>query len=80
MQANQKDLEIATERLSEYLERDVTTDELSNIKQKVQDKAKYEIKLNFIIDVVSVKWVLHILCTFNDISYIIFAQVLRKQV
>ncbi|RDD37461.1 E3 ubiquitin-protein ligase arih1 [Trichoplax sp. H2] len=40
-EANQKDLEMATERLSEYLERDVTTDELSNIKQKVQDKAKY---------------------------------------
>jgi hypothetical protein len=33
-----KDLEIATEQLSEYLERDITSDMLQDIKQKVQDK------------------------------------------
>ena len=37
-QDNQKDLEIATEQLSEYLERDITSDMLQDIKQKVQDK------------------------------------------
>jgi len=36
-QDNQKDLENATEQLSEYLERDITTD-VTEIKQKVQDK------------------------------------------
>ena len=38
---NQKDLEIATEHLSEYLERDINSDEITAvqaIKQKVQDK------------------------------------------
>ena len=35
---NQKDLEGATEKLSEYLEREITKDNMSVIKQKVQDK------------------------------------------
>ncbi|KAL5003908.1 hypothetical protein ScPMuIL_017364 [Solemya velum] len=38
---NQKDLEIATEQLSEYLERDITSEMLQDIKQKVQDKYRY---------------------------------------
>lgn len=38
---NQRDLEMATETLSEYLERDITKDSLSNIKIFVQDKTKY---------------------------------------
>jgi len=38
---NQKDLETATEQLSEYLERDITSDMLVDIKQKVQDKYRY---------------------------------------
>ncbi|KAK2154253.1 hypothetical protein LSH36_273g03080 [Paralvinella palmiformis] len=38
---NQKDLENATEQLSEYLERDITDDMLVDIKQKVQDKYRY---------------------------------------
>lgn len=38
---NQKDLENATEQLSEYLERDITSDMLCEIKQKVQDKSRY---------------------------------------
>ena len=37
-QDNQKDLENATEQLSEYLERDISSDMLQDIKQKVQDK------------------------------------------
>ena len=40
-QENQKDLENATETLSEYLERDITSDALAEIKQKVQDKSRY---------------------------------------
>lgn len=32
---NQKDLESATEKLSEYLERDITSENLADIKQKV---------------------------------------------
>ena len=35
---NQKDLESATEKLSEYLERDITSENLADIKQKDQDK------------------------------------------
>jgi len=35
---NQKDLESATEKLSEFLERDITSQNLADIKQKVQDK------------------------------------------
>lgn len=35
---NQRDLETATEKLSEYLERDITSENLADIKQKVQDK------------------------------------------
>lgn len=37
-QDNQRDLESATEMLSEYLERDITQENLMDIKQKVQDK------------------------------------------
>jgi len=40
-QDNQKDLENATEQLSEYLERDITSDMLADIKQKVQDKCRF---------------------------------------
>lgn len=40
---NQKDLESATETLSEYLERDITSENLADIKQKVQDKYRYTI-------------------------------------
>jgi len=38
---NQRDLESATEKLSEYLERDIPADNLADIKQKVQDKYRY---------------------------------------
>lgn len=38
---NQRDLESATETLSEYLERDITSDNIKDIKQKVQDKYRY---------------------------------------
>ncbi|RZF37256.1 hypothetical protein LSTR_LSTR008228 [Laodelphax striatellus] len=38
---NQKDLESATEKLSEYLEREITSENLADIKQKVQDKYRY---------------------------------------
>lgn len=38
---NQRDLESATEILSEYLERDITSENLADIKQKVQDKYRY---------------------------------------
>jgi len=38
---NQRDLESATEKLSEYLERDITKENLIDIKQKVQDKYRY---------------------------------------
>lgn len=38
---NQKDLETATEKLSEYLERDITSENLADIKQQVQDKYRY---------------------------------------
>ncbi|XP_054707104.1 E3 ubiquitin-protein ligase arih1-like [Uloborus diversus] len=38
---NQSDLETATEQLSEYLERDITQENLLAIKQKVQDKYRY---------------------------------------
>lgn len=40
-QDNQKDLESATETLSEYLERDITSENLADIKQKVQDKYRF---------------------------------------
>lgn len=40
LQDNQRDLEMATEFLSEYLERDITKDTLSNMKTMVQDKTK----------------------------------------
>jgi hypothetical protein len=41
LQDNQKDLESATETLSEYLERDITQENMADIKQKVQDKYRY---------------------------------------
>ena len=37
---NQRDLEMATEMLSEYLERDITHSTINDIKTFVQDKAK----------------------------------------
>ena len=42
-QDNQKDVEMATETLSEYLERDISSENLGCIKQKVQDKYRYTI-------------------------------------
>lgn len=48
---NQKDLENATEQLSEFLERDITCDMLNDIKQKVQDKYRYcESRRNVLLD------------------------------
>ncbi|CAG0919057.1 unnamed protein product [Notodromas monacha] len=38
---NQKDLENATEELSAYLERDIAKENLTEIKQNVQDKSRY---------------------------------------
>lgn len=38
---NQKDLEMATERLSEYLEREASGSSLVEMRQKVQDLSKY---------------------------------------
>ncbi|PAV90167.1 hypothetical protein WR25_02617 [Diploscapter pachys] len=38
---NQKDLEMATEQLSEFLERDLENENLVTLKQKVQDKCRY---------------------------------------
>lgn len=37
---NQRDLEMATETLSEYLERDITSSTISDMKIFVQDKTK----------------------------------------
>lgn len=37
---NQRDLEMATETLSGYLERDVTSDSITHVKNFVQDKSK----------------------------------------
>lgn len=37
---NQRDLSKATEELSEYLERDITKDNVDDIKQKVLNKSK----------------------------------------
>lgn len=42
-QDNQKDLETATEQLSEYLERDISAENLVDIKQKVQDKYRWQL-------------------------------------
>ena len=38
---NQRDLEMATEMLSEYLERDITSSTINDMKIYVQDKTKY---------------------------------------
>jgi len=38
---NQQDLELATEQLSEFLERDLDAENLVTLKQKVQDKYRY---------------------------------------
>lgn len=40
-QDNQKDLETATETLSEYLEREISAENVVDIKQKVQDKYRW---------------------------------------
>ncbi|EGT55876.1 hypothetical protein CAEBREN_30176 [Caenorhabditis brenneri] len=40
-ESNQKDLEMATETLSGYLEQDLQTEDLSKLKQNVQDKCAY---------------------------------------
>jgi len=40
-EGNQADVEKATETLSEYLERDIDTASVSEIKQRVQDKSRY---------------------------------------
>lgn len=40
-QENQNDLESATEMLSAYLERDITEENLVDLKQKLQDKYRY---------------------------------------
>jgi len=45
-QNNQKDLETVTEQLSEYLERDITSDTLCDIKQKVQDKSRSDRRIS----------------------------------
>ena len=45
LQDNQKDLETATEQLSEYLERDISAENLVDIKQKVQDKYRWDLAL-----------------------------------
>ena len=42
LQENQKDLEQSTEKLSEYLEREISVENLVDIKQKVQDKYRLE--------------------------------------
>jgi hypothetical protein len=44
LQDNQKDLEHATEQLSEYLERDISSDIAADMKQKVQDKYRFAIQ------------------------------------
>ncbi|CAL1270431.1 unnamed protein product [Larinioides sclopetarius] len=40
-EANQHDLQNAVEQLSEYLERDITVDNVFSLKQTVQDKSRY---------------------------------------
>ncbi|XP_028411294.1 E3 ubiquitin-protein ligase arih1l-like [Dendronephthya gigantea] len=48
---NQKDVEMATETLSEYLERDISSENLGCIKQKVQDKYRYcEMRRKVLLD------------------------------
>lgn len=48
---NQSDLEIAVEKLSGYLERDITSDNAIDIKQQVQDKYRYcEHRRNVLLD------------------------------
>lgn len=39
-ESNQNDLEMATECLSGYLERNITKENLTDFKQKVQDKSR----------------------------------------
>lgn len=57
-QNNQADLENATEVLSGYLERDISQDSLQDIKQKVQDKYRWEsfpeVKMHKIMELVFV--------------------------
>lgn len=40
-EGNQQDLELSTEQLSEFLERDLENQDLVDLKQKVQDKYRY---------------------------------------
>merc|ERR1712001_817681 len=48
---NQKGLEQSTEKLSEYLEREISVENLVDIKQKVQDKYRYcESRKNVLLD------------------------------
>lgn len=55
LQENQKDLENATEILSEYLERDITRDSIADIKQKVQDKSRLVLLKN-VFSFLTHKW------------------------
>ena len=48
LQENQKDLESSTEKLSEYLEREISAENLVDIKQKVQDKYRLVGKITFL--------------------------------
>lgn len=50
-ESNQSDLEQATEQLSEFLDRDITVVGLNELKQKIQDKARYcESRRNVLLD------------------------------
>lgn len=50
-EANQKDLEMATEQLSGFLEQDLEKENLSTLKQSVQDKSRYvEHRRNRLLD------------------------------
>ncbi|CAH8666504.1 unnamed protein product [Schistosoma margrebowiei] len=50
-ESNQSDLEQSTEQLSEYLDRDLSNINLNELKQKMQDKARYcESRRNVLLD------------------------------
>lgn len=73
MQDNQKDLESATETLSEYLERDITSENLADIKQKVQDKYR---SVFFYLKYLLTLWIiLYVLSTYNLDIYELFLNV-----
>lgn len=63
---NQKDLESATEKLSEYLERDITSENLADIKQKVQDK--YRLVENSFFEIIISLNLLNFSLIFLDIA------------